>query len=118
MHHAHFIMLMALLTLALLQGRRQFDDVLRHLCQNQTQLWQEVGSPPGYFWRPEARLGTWLDGTRARSRCFWSWLARTPPSLTTDDYVSRKLVWIRINTAISHIGLLATGIGLVLASIN
>ena len=107
----HFIMLMALLTLFLLQGRRQFDALMKHRHQNDHHLWEQDGRPLGFFWRPEGEKVPWLAGSRARSRCFRNWLWLTPES--ADAFVQRKLLWVRLSTAISYLGFFAAGSWLV-----
>jgi len=113
-----FVMLMASLTLVVLKGRRQFDDILRHIYQNQNEVWKQLGRPSGFFWRADKDAANWFVGSWSRSKCFWRWNTQTPDVLADDAFVLSKLRWVRLNTLISHVGFIAAGIGLLAASLS
>jgi hypothetical protein len=101
-----FILVLIVLTLSLMLGRRQFDDLIRHLHGSLPETWQEVGRPIGYFWRPESGV-TWIEGTRARSLLVRTWL------MTTPEWMVGPLQWklrvVRLSMVISYLGYLVAG---------
>lgn len=107
-----FILVMVVLTLILMLGRRQFDDLLRHFHEHHSELWQQAGQPIGYFWQPEDSA-SWMDGTQARGRLFWSWMRSTPEWMT--DQVQWKLRIVRLTTLISSLGFVVAGLGLMMS---
>jgi len=102
-----FIMVMVVLTLLLMLGRRQFDDLLRHLHANHSEQWLQAGKPIGFFWQPEEGT-TWMEGTQARSVLFWSWMRSTPA------WIEPQLLWklwiVRLTMVISSLGFVTAGI--------
>ena len=104
-----FILVMAILTLFLMLGRRQFDELLRHLHTHHKEQWLNAGQPIGYFWQPEESVA-WVKGTQARGRLFWSWMRATPEWM--DDQLPWKLRIVRLTTVFSSLGFVLAGIGL------
>ncbi|MEL6349308.1 MAG: hypothetical protein AAFV53_39770 [Myxococcota bacterium] len=112
-YHYYFITFMAMLTMFLLQGRRQFDTLVRWLHEHHPSQWEASGKPIGFFWQPEAGA-TWAEGSRARSQCFRSWMRTDPDWMTDQPTLQRTLRWARINLVISYTGFGIAGIGLIL----
>ena len=112
-YHYYFIMLMAGLTLFLLQGRRQFDELLRALHAEHRALWEAQGRPMGFFWQPETDSPSWAEGTRARTACFWAWMRATPAVLQDKPALRRHLWWSRLNILLSYVGFFLSGLALI-----
>lgn len=106
-----FILIMVALTIVLMLGRRQFDDLLKHQHAEHSDAWQAAGRPIGFFWQPEEGT-TWTEGTQARGRTFWSWMRTTP------DWMPGELKWkltiIRVSVVCSYLGFILAGVGLLL----
>ncbi len=110
-----FILVMVVLTLTLMLGRRQLDGLIRHQFDHDRAAWEEAGRPIGYFWRPESTEvdTTWVEGTQARSTLVRTWLLETP------DWITGPLRWklrlVRLSMLISYLGYLLAGLGLMMS---
>jgi hypothetical protein len=107
-----FFLIMVALTLLLLIGRRQFDELLRHLHEHRLEEWIAAGRPLGYFWRPEEDIA-WIEGTQARSRLLRGWLVRSP------DWMAGRLQWklrlVRLSMVLSYLGFVLAGVSLMMS---
>lgn len=115
--HHYLIMSMAMLTLLLLRGRSQFDDVLKAMHQDHRDAWEAAGQPLGFFWVPEER-GDLLKGIRARKVIFREYMRIMPSWLEGNEPLMLKLFWARIYLSLSYIGLAATGITLLVVQLT
>ena len=106
-----FLMIMVALTLLLLMGRRQFDDLLRHQHAEHNESWQATGRPIGFFWQPEEG-SSWTEGTQARGRVFRALMGETP------EWIPAELKWkatvVRVSVVFSYLGFVLAGVGLML----
>lgn len=116
--HHYLIMFMAVLTLMLLRGRRQFDDVLAAMHRDHRELWDAAGMPLGFFWMPDDRSGDILDGVRARKVIFRTYMRIVPDWLEGNEPLLLKLFWARIYLSLSYIGFVATGIVLLVIQLT
>ena len=107
-----FFMVMVILTLSLMLGRRQFDDLLRHFHTHHNEEWQGAGQPIGFFWQPEEGA-SWVEGTQARGRLFWGWMRTSP------GWMAGALQWkmrlVRLSMVLSSLGFILAGIGLMMS---
>ncbi len=110
-----FILVMVALTLTLMLGRRQLDELIRLQFNSDRAAWEEAGKPIGYFWRPESAEAdtTWIEGTQARSNLVRSWFFETP------DWIVGPLKWklrlVRLSMVTSYLGYLLAGLGLMMS---
>jgi hypothetical protein len=108
-YHYYFIMLMALLTMLLLRGRRLFDDVLEAMHRDHHDAWEAAGRPGGFFWQPEDGAA-WLDSTRARKVIFRDYMRNIPDWMPEDDPLKARLLWSRISVSLSYLGFAGSGL--------
>ena len=104
------ILIMVVLTMSLLLGRRQFDDLLRHLYEHHSTDWERAGKPLGYFWKPDADT-TWIEGTQSRKRILWVWMKQTPP--WAEGPLQWKMRIVRLSVVFSYLGFALVGVSLI-----
>ena len=107
-----FMIVMVVLTLILMLGRRQFDDLMRHYHTQLPEQWVASGSPIGFFWQPGEGI-TWAEGTQARRRIFWTWMKQSPEWMT--DQLQWKMRIVRLSLVFSYLGFGFSGIALMMS---
>jgi len=111
--HYYLIMVMAVLTLILLRGRRFFDEVLAVLHAERPDEWDAAGRPHGFFWQPEEGGAGFFAGTRARQALFKQYMREPPEWVQAREPLLLKLFWARVYILFSYLGLVAAGITIV-----
>ena len=107
-----FIISMVVLTLSLMLGRRQFDDLMRHFHEHHHDAWIQLGKPIGFFWQPEEAV-TWAESTQARGKVFWTWM-RTSPDWAVDA-LQWKMRTVRLSVVFSYSGFVISGVALMMS---